>query len=96
MNSKSLTTAIIVLTLTAVLMLSALLVLNYLPVRSAQATGPLDRQGDYAVLVARSIRGGNDNVIVIDVAAQKMVAYKADPARKRIDVEAVFDLEKLP
>ncbi len=85
---------IALLSLTAVLLLCTLVIVDRLPVNQAQASGPLDRQGDYLMLPGDVPGGQQQYVYIMDLAVQKVRAYAVDRANNRVDMKAGFDLAK--
>ena len=96
MNQFNKSVTIAVLCVTAVMLLCTLFIVSNLPIRTAAANGPMDRQGDYIMVPADTSRGAGDAVIVVDLAARRLAAYVCDPARKRIEHVGIYDLQRLP
>lgn len=83
-----------VLSITAVLLLVGVLVIQTVSAPSAHAFAQTAQSGDYLVATGQFSQGV-EYVYVVDAAAQRMIAYAYDYNRKKMDAVDGFDLSKL-
>ena len=88
--------AIGTLSVTAVVLLTALIVISQLPApRPAMAFGEVASGGDY-FMFSGQIQDSNELVYVIDTAVKQLNVYGVDPARRGLLLIQRLDLERLP
>ena len=92
MNSKNF--AIGVLSITAVILLVGLLVINTHPA-PVMADGMTTAAGDYIVTVGGVNKPDEEYVYVLDTSAQKLVAYRLDAAKRQIEPVQRIDLTQI-
>lgn len=92
LNGKDLTIGI--LSVTAVVLFTALVIVNSLSPRPALASGQGGTVGDYVVSTAR-LDNLTELLFVVDTVAQEMNMYGFVPARGAIDLVQKFDLRAL-
>ncbi len=61
----------------------------------AQATGQIDRGGDYKMLT-QQISRSREALIVVDSAAKRAVIYDFDYGNKQLQIAATIPLDELP
>ena len=89
------TIAIGVLSLTASVLFVGLMLLTAQP-RTAQASGMIDRGGDYIMSTIR-VDSNVEALMVLDSAARRLNVYLADTNRKKLTlVQNNIPLEKMP
>ncbi len=91
MNDKK-NTMIVLLMISAAL-LSAMLLVAHQTGQSAQAGNTATRSGDY-IICPGARESDSDNVYVIDVRAQRMIAYMIEPGTTDLIVVDLIDLER--
>lgn len=89
MNSKDL--AIGVLSTTAVILFVGLILLNAQPA-TVQASGMVDRGGDYIILTGE-LWEQEELVYVIDAGTSRMIAYRYNRTSKQIEVGGAQELD---
>jgi hypothetical protein len=82
------------LTVTAVVLLTGLIILNALPPQAAVAAGQGDTVGDYIVTTAR-LDEDTELVYVFNVESEVMLVYAFNVATARIDVVQPLDVAPL-
>lgn len=92
MNSKDL--AIGILATTAAILLVGLLIISTLP-EPALASGMTATGADYVLTVGMSITADEELVYVVDTPTEKMVVYRFDGGRGRIEIAQGVDLKPL-
>jgi hypothetical protein len=90
-DGKSL--AIGVLSVTAAIFVTAFLLLTTLT-KPAQAIGMIDSGGDYKMLT-QFISSSQEGIVVIDLAAQRMILYGFDYSRRQLMPLSGFELKDL-
>lgn len=91
LDGKSL--AIGVLSVTAAVFLAAFLLLTTLT-KPAQAIGMNDSGGDYKMLT-QQLTSSQEGIVIMDLAAQRMVLYGFDYSRKELMPLSGFELKDL-
>lgn len=86
--------AIGVLSTTAMILLVGLVVVQTAP-PSVRADGMTVAGGDYVVTVGARTQTDEDYVYIIDVPAEKMIAYRFDTAKQQIEIVQGMDLSVL-
>ncbi len=84
--------AIAVLSLTAGIMLVALLLIRQ---PAAQAIGMVDRAGDY-IIAPQQLSSTSEAIAVIDAAAKQMLIYEFDYNNKNLQILSRVPLDQLP
>lgn len=92
MNSKDL--AIGILSTTAAILLVGLLIINTLP-GPAYASGMTETGADYVLTVGTAITADEELIYVVDAPTEKMVVYRFDGGRGRIEIVQGIDLKPL-
>lgn len=92
MDSKDF--AIGVLSTTAVVLLVGIVVVQSAP-QSVRADGMTVAGGDYVITVGARTQTDEDYVYVIDVPAEKMIAYRFDTGKHQIEIVQGLDLSLL-
>ena len=86
--------AIGMLSTTAVILLVGIVIVQSAP-PSVRADGMTVAGGDYVVTVGARTQTDEDYVYVIDVPAEKMIAYRFDTGRQQIEIVQGLDLSVL-
>ncbi len=86
--------AIGVLSITAVILLTGLLIISTQP-QPAYASSMNSQGGDY-ILTTGQLQPNQEVLYVIDAGSKKMIVYGYDLSRKTITPSAPIDLSKLP
>jgi hypothetical protein len=86
--------AVGVLSVTAVLLLVGVLVVQTISAPAAHAFAQTAQSGDYLVATGQ-FQESVEYIYVVDAAAQRLIAYRYDYNRKKIDAVDGFDLKKL-
>lgn len=89
-DNKNLTIG--VLTITATILLAALIITTSLP-QPAMALGQLDRGGDY-IMVTSQFTENSEVVFVTDAAAKRMIMYSYEPTTRTLTLWDAIDLGK--
>ncbi len=93
MDTKTFTIGI--LTTTAVILLTALVILQTLPQPAVASGGMTVTGGDFVMTVGRDSSGDQEFVYVIDGSSQRLIVYRFDTARKQIQIAQGLDLGEL-
>jgi hypothetical protein len=91
MSENSKLFAIAALTITAVLMLCTMVVLDRMPANPAYAGHSPDRQGDY-LMVSGQTPVGDEAVYILDIATAKVGIYRADQTKAQGQIVPVGGL----
>jgi hypothetical protein len=86
--------AIGALSITAVILFSALMLLDARPA-PALAGGMTASGGDYTATVGQFTSGDEELLYVVDNPAQKMGIYRFDSGKKQIDLVDLIDLDAM-
>ena len=92
MNSKDL--AIGILSTTACILLVGLLIIHALP-ESAQASGMTTSGGSYVITTGTDISADQELVYIVDAPSEKLIAYRFDGGRGRIEIVQGIELKSL-
>ncbi len=92
MSAKDL--AIGILSTTAAILLVGLLIINTLP-GLAYASGMTEMGGDYVLSVGTAITADEELIYIVDAPTEKMVVYRFDGGRGRIEIAQGIDLRPL-
>jgi hypothetical protein len=91
-DNKSLTIG--VLSVTAVLLFAALMIVQSVSTPQAMAFAQTAESGDYLVATGQ-FQTSHELVYVLDAAVERLIAYGYDYNQKRIRVVDTFDLRRL-
>lgn len=83
-----------VLSITAVLLLVGVLIVQTVTAPKAEAFAQNTQAGDYLVATGQ-FSTAVEYIYVVDAAAQRMIAYSYDYNRKKIDAVDGYDLKRL-
>jgi hypothetical protein len=86
--------AVGVLGVTAVLLLVGIIIVQTLSAPAAHAFAQTAQSGDYLVATGQ-FQESVEYIYVVDAAAQRMIAYRYDFNRKKLDAVDGVDLSKL-